>query len=71
MAGAGMDFQTIVAVFFGAVMATVVSFWLHARLAGTGERVGPISMAAFVLGWLCVITAVLTGTFLLVIVVTR
>ena len=66
-----MDFQTIVEVFVGAVVLTVVSFWLHARFAGTGERAGPFSMAAFVLGWLSVITAVLTGTFLLVVVVTR
>jgi hypothetical protein len=66
-----MDFQTIVGVFVGAVVATVVSFWLHARFAGTGERAGPVSMAAFVLGWLCVITAVLTGTFLLMVTVTR
>jgi hypothetical protein len=66
-----MDFQTIVAVFVGAVMVTLVSFWLHTRFAGTGEHVGPFSMAAFVLGWLGVITAVVTGMFLLMVVVTR
>lgn len=66
-----MDLQTIVGVFVGAVVLTVVSFWLHARFAGTGEHVGPFSMAAFVLGWLSVITAVVTGLFLLMVVVTR
>jgi hypothetical protein len=70
-ARATMNLQTIVAVFAGAMVATIVSFWLHARLAGTGERVGPVSMAAFVLGWLCVITAVVTGMFLLMVAVTR
>jgi hypothetical protein len=60
-----MDLQTIGAVFVGAVLMTIVSFWLHARLAGTHGRPGPFSMAAFVLGWLSVMTAVLTGVFLL------
>src|SRR5262249_18351627 len=67
----GMDFQAIVGVFVGAVLATFGCFWLHTRFAGTGEHVGPFSMAAFVLGWLCVITAVVTGMFLLVVVVSR
>ena len=66
-----MDFQTIVMVCVGAVLGTVLCFWLHARFAGTGERAGPVPMAAFVLGWLCVITAVVTGTFLLMIAVMR
>jgi hypothetical protein len=62
-----MDLQTIGAVFIGAVLVTIVSFWLHARLAGTQGRPGPFSMAAFVLGWLSVLTALLTGAFLLVV----
>jgi hypothetical protein len=64
-----MDLQTITTVFVGAVILTIVSFWLHARLAGTHGRPGPVSMAAFVLGWLGVLTAVCTGGFLLLVAV--
>jgi hypothetical protein len=66
-----MDMQTIGMLFGSSAVLTIVSFWLHARLAGTGERVGPLSMAAFVFGWLCVLTALLTGAFLLTMAVTR
>lgn len=66
-----MDFQTIVWVCIGSVAVTVSCFWLHTRLAGTGEHVGPVSMATFVVAWLAVITAILTGTFLVIVTVTR
>ena len=62
-----MDFETIVKVFGGGIVMTVVSFWLHSRLAGTEGRPGPASMFAFVLGWLSVMTTVITGVFLLVV----
>jgi len=60
-----LDTQMIMTVFGSSATLTLISFWLHARLAGTGERVGPLSMAAFVFGWLCALTAFLTGVFLL------
>lgn len=66
-----MDLQAIMTIFGASATLTIVSFWFHARLAGTGERVGPLSMAAFVLGWLCALTALLTGAFLLTVAVTR
>jgi hypothetical protein len=66
-----MDTGTIGMVFGGAVALTIIAFWLHRRLAGTGERVGPASMAAFVLGWLGALTALLTGGFLLMVAVSR
>jgi len=61
-----VDRQTIVFVFVGSAILTLICFWLHRRLAGSGEWPGPASMAAFVLGWLSVLTALLTGVFLLV-----
>jgi hypothetical protein len=66
-----MDLQTIGIVFIGSVGLTVLSFWLHARLAGAAGRPGPASMAAFVLGWLCALTALLTGGFLLMVALSR
>jgi hypothetical protein len=62
-----MDTQAIVMLFGGPTIATFVLFWLHNRLAGTVGRPGPASMFAFVLGWLCVMTAVITGMFLLLV----
>jgi hypothetical protein len=47
-----MNLQAIIGVFVGSVILTVLSFWLHGRLAGAHGRPGPASMAAFVLGWL-------------------
>ena len=52
-------------VFGASVVLTLVSFWLHSRLAGTAGRPGVASMLAFVLGWLSALTALLTGAFLL------
>jgi hypothetical protein len=66
-----MDTQSIGIAFGSSTVLTFVSFWLHARLAGTGERVGPVSMAAFVFGWLCAITALITGVFLLMFAIMR
>jgi hypothetical protein len=59
-----MDTQAIVATFVGACAAAVVAFVAHGRLAGTGERAGCLSMIAFVLGWLAVVLAAITGLFL-------
>ena len=66
-----MDLQTIGMVFGASVVLTVGSFWLHGRLAGTAGRPGAASMLAFVLGWLCALTALLTGAFLLMVAVSR
>ena len=62
-----MDRQTIGMIFGASVVLTVVSFWLHGRLAGTAGRPGAASMLAFVLGWLSALTALLTGAFLLMV----
>ena len=64
-----MDTQTIGTIFGASAVVTVVSFWLHGHLAGSEGRPGAASMIAFVLGWLSVLTALLTGTFLLVVTV--
>jgi hypothetical protein len=64
-----MDIQTIATLFGVSVALTVMSFWLHGRLAGTEGRPGASSMAAFVLGWLSALTALLTGLFLLMVAV--
>ena len=66
-----MDLQTIATIFFGSLVFTVASFWLHGRLAGTAGRPGPASMAAFVVGWLSILTALCTGGFLLMVAVSR
>ena len=66
-----MDFQAISIVFGASAALTIFAFWLHGRLAGTDGRPGPVSMAAFVLGWLSGLTALLTGAFLLVVAVRR
>jgi hypothetical protein len=64
-----MSIQTIGTIFFASAVLTIVSFWLHGRLAGTEGRPGAASMGAFVLGWLSVLTALLTGAFLLMVAV--
>ncbi|MBV9323786.1 MAG: hypothetical protein JO352_08380 [Chloroflexi bacterium] len=56
---------TILVVCLGACVVAVVAFIAHRRLAGTAERAGLLSMLAYVLGVLAVITAVITGGFLL------
>lgn len=66
-----MDTQMIGMTFGASVLLTVVSFWLHGRLAGTAGRPGAASMLGFVLGWLSALTALLTGAFLLLVAVSR
>lgn len=66
-----MDLQRIATDFVGSLVVTVVSFWLHVRLAGSVGRPGPASMAAFVLGWMGVLTALCTGGFLLMVALSR
>lgn len=48
-----------------ACIVAVAAFIGHGRLAGSGERPGCISMIAFVIGWLAVLLALITGIFLL------
>jgi len=62
-----VDAQAIAATFLGASAVAVVAFAGHRRLAGSGERAGCASMVAFVLGWLAVLLAAITGLFLLTI----
>ncbi|MGE3272478.1 MAG: hypothetical protein AB7P40_27280 [Chloroflexota bacterium] len=62
-----MDTQGILTVFVGGIIMIVVSFWLHHKLAGSEGRPGLASMLAFVLGWLSVMTTLITGIFLLVV----
>ncbi len=64
-----MTVPTIVAVFLGAIVLAVLAFRLHGQWAGTEGRPGAASMAAFVAGWLLAITAVITGVFLLMVLV--
>jgi hypothetical protein len=66
-----MDTQAIGTVFAGSAVLTIVAFWLHRRLAGSAGRPGGASMAAFVLAWLSALAAFLTGTFLLIMAVSR
>jgi hypothetical protein len=61
----GMDTWTIVSLCVAACVTAVAAFVAHGRLAGTGERAGCSSMVAFVIGWLAVLTALITGVFLL------
>jgi hypothetical protein len=59
-----MDTRAIVTTFLVACVAAVAAFIAHGRLAGPGERPGLISMLFFVVGWLAVLLAVITGIFL-------
>ena len=59
-----MDTRAIVTTFVVACAVAVLAFIAHRRLAGTGEWPGCISMIAFVVGWLAVLLAVITGIFL-------
>jgi hypothetical protein len=60
-----LDTPQIATVFVGACLACGVFFFLHRRLAGPHGRAGLWSMLAFVAGWLSVLTAAITGLFLL------
>jgi hypothetical protein len=63
---AGVSYQTILGVCLGAWVVAVAAYAAHRRLAGPGERPGCASMLAFVAAWLAVLTALITGAFLLV-----
>ncbi|MBV9581234.1 MAG: hypothetical protein JO057_21850 [Chloroflexi bacterium] len=60
-----MQTGAIVAVFGGACVVAILAFVAHRRLASGRERAGLLSMLAYVLGVLAVITALITGGFLL------
>jgi hypothetical protein len=60
-----MQSGAIAAVFVGACMAAVVCFVVYRQLVGERERGGCIAMGALVLGWLALLTALITGGFLL------
>ena len=55
----------ILGVCVGSFILAVLAFRAHGRWAGAGERPGLVSMLAFVFGWLCVLTTLFTGGFLL------
>ena len=57
--------QAIVVLCLGAWCVALGAFVAHGRLAGPGERPGCLSMLAFVLGWLAVLTGLITTVFLL------
>jgi hypothetical protein len=60
-----MDTRAIASLCGAACVIAGVAFVAHRRLAGTGERAGCTSMLAYVIGWLAVLTALITGGFLL------
>lgn len=60
-----MDTRAIVSTCVIACLVAVGAFIAHGRLAGPGERPGLLSMVAFVLGWLAVLVALITGAFLI------
>ncbi len=60
----GMDTRAIVTTFLVSCVVAVGGFVAHGRLAGNAERPGLVSMIAFVVGWLAVLLAVITGLFL-------
>jgi hypothetical protein len=64
-----MDTRAIVSTFLISCAVAIAGFVAHGRLAGTGERPGLVSMIAFVIGWLAVLLAVITGLFLASLVV--
>jgi hypothetical protein len=61
-----MDTLAIASTCAGACLLALVAFVAHRRLAGSGDRPGCVSMGAFVVGWLAVLTALVTGLFLAV-----
>jgi hypothetical protein len=60
-----MQTGVIAVVFGGACLLTVLFFVSYRRLLGERERGGCLAMGAFVLGWLSLLTALITGGFLL------
>ncbi len=59
-----VDTTAILSTCLASSLLTLVAFAAHGRLAGSGERPGCLSMIAFVMGWLALLTAILTGVFL-------
>jgi hypothetical protein len=59
-----MDTQGIVITCIAASVLAVVGLVGHRRLAGSGEHPGCLSMIAFVVGWLALLLALVTGVFL-------
>jgi hypothetical protein len=59
-----VDTRAIITTFVAACVVAILAFVAHRKLAGTGERPGCISMIAFVVGWLAVLLAAITGIFL-------
>ena len=53
------------AVFVAACLLAVAMLLVHRRLVGDRERGGCLAMGAFVLGWLALLAALITGGFLL------
>jgi hypothetical protein len=60
-----MQAETILAVCLGSVVVAVLAFLAHRRLARGRERAGLLSMLAYVVGVVAVLTALITGGFLL------
>lgn len=60
-----MQADAILAVCLGACVVAVLAFSAHRRLARGVERAGLVSMLAYVLGVIAVLTALITGGFLL------
>ncbi len=60
-----VDTATIATIFAASAASSATAFWAHGRLAGESGRPGAASMAAFVVGWLAMLTALLTGIFLI------
>jgi hypothetical protein len=57
--------DAILAVCIASIVVAVLALIAHRRLAGTAERAGLLSMLAYVLCVLAVLTALITGGFLL------
>jgi hypothetical protein len=60
-----MQTDAILAVCLGSVAVAVLALVAHGRLARGRERAGLLSMLAYVLGVIAVLTALITGGFLL------
>ena len=65
-----MDTRAIIGTFLVSCLVAVAGFVAHRRLAGSGERPGLLSMIAFVIGWMAVLLAAITGLFLASLVLT-
>ena len=59
-----MDARAIVTTFLVACAVAIAGLVAHRRLAGPAGRPGLVSMLAFVVGWVGVLLAVITGLFL-------